>query len=218
MPDATAVTALRRSPVADVVRTTRVIAILRRVEPRARLLDLVEGLAADGVRLFEITFDASTAADDLVACRTRLDASGWPDAVVGAGTVRTAEALQDAVAAGAAFVVGPSLDVGLVERAVARGVPVIPGAYSPTEIDLAWRSGATFVKVFPASSLGPTHVREMRGPFPGIELIATGGIDATNARAFLDAGCVAVGLGSAIVRAGPDERRSLLASIAPVTA
>jgi 2-dehydro-3-deoxyphosphogluconate aldolase/(4S)-4-hydroxy-2-oxoglutarate aldolase len=97
-------------------------------------------------------------------------------------------------------------------------VPVIPGAYSPTEIDLAWRRGATFVKLFPASSLGPTHVREMRGPFPDIELIATGGIDATNARSFLEAGCVAVGIGSAIVRAEPGERRALLASIARVTA
>jgi 2-dehydro-3-deoxyphosphogluconate aldolase/(4S)-4-hydroxy-2-oxoglutarate aldolase len=218
MPDARAVTALRRSPVADLVRATRVIAILRRVEPQARLLDLVEGLAADGVRLFEITFDAPAAADDLVACRTRLDAGGWRDAVVGAGTVRTPEALQEAVAAGAAFAVGPTLDLGLVERAVGLGVPVIPGAYSPTEIDLAWRRGATFVKLFPASSLGPTHVREMRGPFPDIELIATGGIDATNARSFLEAGCVAVGIGSAIVRAEPGERRALLASIARVTA
>jgi 2-dehydro-3-deoxyphosphogluconate aldolase/(4S)-4-hydroxy-2-oxoglutarate aldolase len=218
MPDATTVTSLRRSPVADLVRATRVIAILRRVEPQDLLLELVKGLAADGVRLFEITFDSPTAADDLVACRTRLAVGGPPDAVVGAGTVRTPEALRDAVSAGAAFAVGPTLDVGLVERAVGLGVPVIPGCYSPTEIDLAWRSGATFVKVFPASSLGPTHIREMRGPFPDIELIATGGIDATNARAFLDAGCVAVGLGSAIVRAGSGERRALLSSIAPVTA
>jgi 2-dehydro-3-deoxyphosphogluconate aldolase/(4S)-4-hydroxy-2-oxoglutarate aldolase len=218
MPDATAVTALRRSPVADLMRATRVIAILRRVEPQARLLDLVEGLAADGVRLFEITFDAPAAPDDLVACRIRLDAGGWRDAVVGAGTVRTPAELQEAVRAEAAFAVGPTLDVGLVERAVGLGVPVIPGAYSPTEIDLAWRSGATFVKVFPASSLGPTHVREIRGPFPDIELIATGGIDTSNARSFLDAGCVAVGIGSAIVRAEPGERRALLASIAPVTA
>jgi 2-dehydro-3-deoxyphosphogluconate aldolase/(4S)-4-hydroxy-2-oxoglutarate aldolase len=218
MPAATAVASLRRSDVADLVRAARVIAILRRVDPQARLLDLVEGLAADGVRLFEITFDAPTAADDLVACRARLDAAGWREAVVGAGTVRTIGALEEAAAAGAAFAVGPTLDVGVVEQAVGLGVPAIPGAYSPTEIDLAWRSGATFVKLFPASSLGPSHVREMRGPFPDIELIATGGIDATNARSFLEAGCVAVGVGGALVRAEPAERRALLASIVPVTA
>jgi 2-dehydro-3-deoxyphosphogluconate aldolase / (4S)-4-hydroxy-2-oxoglutarate aldolase len=218
MPEASTAAALRRSGVADLVRATRLIAVLRRVEPQARLLDLVDDLAADGVRIFEVTFDAPTAADDLVACRARLATVGRRDAVVGAGTVVTTAALEEAAAAGAAFVVGPTLDAGIVERAVGLGMPVIPGAYTPTEIDLAWRTGATFVKVFPASSLGPAHVRELRGPFPGIEMIATGGVDVTNARAFLDAGCVAVGMGGALVRADAAERRALVASVAPVAA
>jgi 2-dehydro-3-deoxyphosphogluconate aldolase/(4S)-4-hydroxy-2-oxoglutarate aldolase len=91
-------------------------------------------------------------------------------------------------------------------------VPVIPGAYSPTEIALAWRAGATFVKLFPASTLGPRHVRELRGPLPEIELIATGGVDATNARSFLTAGCVAVGVGGALVNGSHDERRAIIAA------
>ena len=119
---------------------------------------------------------------------------------MGAGTFVSAERLADAVACGAAFIVAPTLDVGIVERSVGMGVPVIPGAYSPTEIALAWESGATFVKVFPASSLGPRHVREVRAPLPDIEMIATGGVDAASARSFLDAGCVAVGVGGALVR------------------
>jgi 2-dehydro-3-deoxyphosphogluconate aldolase / (4S)-4-hydroxy-2-oxoglutarate aldolase len=207
VPDSAA--ALRHSPVAGLIRSTRLIAILRRIEPQARLLELVMSLADDGVRVFEVTFDALSAADDLVAVREQLDPVAG-DAVVGAGTIRTLEALDRAVDAGAAFVVGPDLEPAVVDRALERGVPVIPGAYSPTEIAQAWDRGATFVKLFPASSLGPTHVRELRGPFPDIELIATGGIDAASARAFLDAGCVAVGVGSALVRANAVERRAIV--------
>lgn len=212
MPDPDAVAALRHAPVADQIRSRRLIAVLRRIEPRDRLLELVAALADDGVRVFEITFDAPAASDDLVAMRERLATSGVDDAIVGAGTVLTLERLEDAVRSGAAFVVGPTLDVAIVERAVESGVPVIPGAYSPTEIALAWRAGATFVKVFPASSLGPSHVRELRGPLPDIELIATGGVDAANATSFLAAGCVAVGVGGALVNGSRDERRAIVAA------
>lgn len=209
MPDTVA--ALRHSPIADLIRSTRLIAILRRIEPQRRLLELVASLADEGVRVFEVTFDAPSAADDLVALRERL-ASVAGDGIVGAGTVRTLETLKQATEAGATFVVGPDLDPSIVDGALERGVPVIPGAYSPTEIAQAWERGATFVKLFPASSLGPSHVRELRGPFPDIELIATGGIDAASARAFLDAGCVAVGVGGALVRADAEERRAIVAA------
>jgi 2-dehydro-3-deoxyphosphogluconate aldolase/(4S)-4-hydroxy-2-oxoglutarate aldolase len=215
VPEPDLVAALRHSPVADVIRRHRLIAILRRVEPRERLLDLVAELATDGVRVFEVTLDAPTAADDLVAVRDLLRADGVPDAVVGAGTVVTRDGLERAVGRGTAFAVGPTLDLAIVERAVDLEVPVIPGAYSPTEIALAWRAGATFVKVFPASSLGPSHIRELRGPFPEIELIATGGVDATNARSFLEAGCVAVGIGGALVNGSRDERRAIVTAAAP---
>lgn len=210
MPDAVA--ALRHSPVADLIRSKRLIAILRRVEPQARLLELVAALAADGVRVFEVTFDAPSAADDLVAVRDRLVGLGHREAVVGAGTVRTRAELDLAAGCDAAFVVGPTLDPALLDGALERALPVIPGAYTPTEIAAAWDGGATFVKLFPASSLGPSHVRELRGPFPDIELIATGGIDTDSARAFLDAGCVAVGVGGALLRAHATERRAIVAA------
>ena len=212
MPEPDLVAALRHSPVADLIRRCRLIAILRRVEPQERLLDLVSGLLADGVRVFEVTLDAPSATDDVYALRELLARSGPPDAVVGAGTIVTLDRLEAAVGCGAAFVVGPTLDPSIIERAIDLEVPVIPGAYSPTEIALAWRLGATFVKVFPASSLGPSHVRELRGPLPDIELIATGGVDATNAVSFLAAGCVAVGVGSALVNGSRADRRALVAA------
>lgn len=213
MPDPRAVDALRASPVADLIRSARLIAILRGIEPQTRLLDLVDALVGDGVRILEVTFDAPSAAADLVAARRRLEEGGRGDVVVGAGTIRTTDALHAAIDVGAAFAVSPTLDLALVEEAIVLGLPVIPGAYSPSELDLAWQGGATFVKVFPASSLGPSHVREMRGPFPDIEMIATGGVDAGNAAAFLAAGCVAVGVGGALISADPTERRALIAAV-----
>jgi len=209
--DPAGIDALRRSPVADRIRRHRLIAILRRVEPQERLLDLVTELAADGVRVLEVTFDGATAAADLVAVRERL-ASDGSDVVVGAGTIVTQGRLDAARAAGAEFLVAPTLDLAIVERSIELGIPVIPGAYSPTEIARAWDSGATFVKVFPVSSLGPSHIRELRGPLREIELIATGGVDATNTAAYLDAGCVAVGVGSALVKADHPGRQAIIAA------
>ncbi len=205
-------TELRRSPVADRLRALRLIAVLRRIEPRSALLSLVDALVDDGVRAFEITFDSPSAAADLEACRARLAERGIGDAIVGAGTIRSIATLDAAHAAGADFAVSPSLDLAVVSRALELGVPFVPGAFSPTEVAAAWDAGATFVKLFPASSLGPTYARELRGPFPAVECVATGGIDAANARAFLDGGCVAVGVGSALLRATPAERRTLVAA------
>ena len=201
------ISALRRSDVAERIRRHRLIAILRRVEPQALLLDLVAELAADGVRVLEVTFDGASAAEDLVAVRERL---GGSDVMVGAGTIVTRERIDAALGAGAEFLVAPTLDLALLAEAVDRGVPVIPGAYSPTEIALAWDSGATFVKVFPVSSLGPSHIRELRGPLRDIEMIATGGVDATNTAAYLEAGCVAVGVGGALVKADRAGRQAII--------
>ena len=194
---------------AGAIRERRLIAVLRRIEPRERLVAFVDELVADGIRIFEITFDATDAAADLAAVRAHVGDA----ALVGAGTIRTPEQLRAAIDAGAAFGVSPVLDREILGAALDAGLPFVPGAYSPTEIDAAWRAGATFVKLFPASSLGPSHLRELRGPLPEVQTIATGGIDASNATAFLDAGAVAVGIGSAIGRMTSSERRELVAAI-----
>jgi 2-dehydro-3-deoxyphosphogluconate aldolase / (4S)-4-hydroxy-2-oxoglutarate aldolase len=206
----------RSSAVAAAIRERRLVAVLRRIEPQARLIAFVDELVADGLRLFEITFDGTDAAADLDAVRGRL-ATTAVDAFVGAGTVRTREQLEAAIAAGAAFAVSPVLDPVIVEMALAAGLPFVPGAYSPTEIDAAWRAGATFVKLFPGSSLGPEHVRELRGPLPEIETMVTGGVDGENAVAFLRAGAVAIGIGSALGRMTSAERRALVAAVGTAT-
>jgi 2-dehydro-3-deoxyphosphogluconate aldolase / (4S)-4-hydroxy-2-oxoglutarate aldolase len=204
---------LRASDVAAAIRRERLIVILRRVAPQSRLISLVEELADAGVRVFEITFDAADAAADLVACRSALAGAGGERPLLGAGTIRTRDALEAALASGADFGVSPSLNASILAAALDRGLPFVAGALTPTEIDTAWRAGSTFVKVFPASSVGPGHVREVRGPMPEIELIPTGGIDASSAAAFLAAGAVAVGMGGAIVNAAPDERAAIVTSV-----
>lgn len=206
-------TALRESSVATAIRTHRLIAILRRVEPRAALLALVDDLVDDGIQLLEITFDAAGAADDLRAVRAHLAERGRAAVAVGAGTILGAAALDAAIEAGAAFAVSPITDPGLIEHSVGAGLPFLPGALSPTEVASAWAHGATFVKIFPAASVGPTHLRELHGPFRDIELIATGGVDGANARAFLDHGAVAVGIGSWLARASSTDRRALVDAI-----
>ena len=208
----------RGGRVADAIRDAGLVIVLRRVEPRQRLLDLVDGLAESGGRIFEITLDGEDAPADLAAAREQLADRGGDTCFVGAGTVRTIEQLAAAIDAGAAFGVSPVLDPPILAAAIEAGLPFVPGAYTPTEADTAWRAGATFVKLFPGSSLGASHVRELRGPLPEIETIVTGGVDATNAISFLEAGATAVGIGSAIVRATADERRTLIAAITTAVA
>jgi 2-dehydro-3-deoxyphosphogluconate aldolase / (4S)-4-hydroxy-2-oxoglutarate aldolase len=203
----------RGGHVADAIREAGLVIVLRRVAPRQRLLDLVDELAEAGGRIFEITLDGEDAPADVTAARNLLAERHDGACLVGAGTVRTVGEVASAIDAGASFGVGPVFDPPILAAAIEAGLPFVPGAYTPTEADAAWRAGATFVKLFPGSSLGPRHVRELRGPLPEIELIVTGGVDAANAIGFLEAGAVAVGIGSAIVRATPDERRSLIVAI-----
>jgi 2-dehydro-3-deoxyphosphogluconate aldolase/(4S)-4-hydroxy-2-oxoglutarate aldolase len=204
---------LRAGPVAALIRNQRLIVVLRRIEPSDRLLALVDELADAGARLFEVTLDTGGAADALRACSDRLTKRCDGPHLVGAGTVRRPEQLRAAQQAGAAFAVSPTLNPDLVRIAITGGLPFVPGAATPTEVEQAWAFGATFVKLFPASSLGRPFIRELRGPLPKVETIATGGIDASNAREFLDAGAVAVGIGTGLVSAEADQRRMLITSV-----
>lgn len=187
----------------EAIRTARLVAILRRSSDVdgdvARLVDA-------GVRVVEITLDA----DDALGAIER--ARGRGDVTVLAGTVREPGQVDAAVSAGAEAIVSPVLSGAVLERAAALGTPAIPGALTPTEIETASRAGAALVKLFPARLGGPRYLRDVLAPLADVPLLATGGVDASNARAFLDAGAVAVGVGSGLGRA--DELRSLLDAIA----
>ena len=201
---------LRGGPVAQAIRRHRLVVVLRRVEPFEALDALVADLLRAGARIFEVTFDSPSAADDLGRLRRRHGDA----AIIGAGTILGMDRFDAAIEARAAFGVSPTLEPEIVARAAERGLPFVPGAFTPTEIAAAHAAGATFVKLFPASAVGPSFVRELRGPMPHVELIPTGGVDAGNAAAFLDAGAAAVGIGGALVRASASERRAVVGAVA----
>ena len=116
------------------------------------------------------------------------------------GSVLNGEMAAEAIRRGAQFIVAPILDLPTVSSCVERNVPVMPGAFTPTEIQTAWTAGAAVVKVFPATRLGPGYFRDVLGPLPHLKLLPTGGVDLENAGAFIRAGAVAVGVGRALVR------------------
>jgi len=181
---------LRRSELAEAVRRERAVAILRRL-PRSVVDPTVEALLAGGFRTIEFTFDS----EDSAGAIARWLADGR--AVVGAGTIRHADQVDAAVEAGARFLVAPTYQEAVVERALELGVPCVPGALSPTEIDTAWQHGATFVKLFPGGLVGAGYLSAVLNPLKDVEILVTGGVDAASARSFLDAGAKAVGVSTA---------------------
>jgi len=181
-----------RPPIPQEISAGRIIAIGRRLQPDS-IVGVAQALVEGGVRAFEVTMDSRDAA----AAVTKL-AQRYSDGslLLGAGTVVDITSAAAALQAGARFLVTPHTDLELIDWAVARGVPIFPGAFTPTEILAAWRAGASAVKLFPASVAGPSFVRQMRGPFAEVPLIATGGVTRENARAFIAAGALGVGVGS----------------------
>ncbi len=147
--------------------------------------------AAAGLVALEVTLNSPAALQQIRALRHALGAA----VAVGAGTVLDAEDAQRAVAAGAQFLVSPGLDAGMMAAGRAAGVPLFPGALTPTEVLAAWRAGATMVKLFPAGALGPAYVKAVKAPLGHIPLLPTGGIGLHNLAAFLEAGADGVGIG-----------------------
>ncbi|MDH6484466.1 bifunctional 4-hydroxy-2-oxoglutarate aldolase/2-dehydro-3-deoxy-phosphogluconate aldolase [Streptomyces sp. SAI-127] len=174
---------------------TRVMAILRSTDASG-LPAVARALAAGGVTCLEVTLTTAGALDAL----TRIRAELGPDVAVGAGTVITGGQARDALAAGAEFLVAPVVDTAVIRHAADRGIPCYPGAWTPTEAWQAWQAGAAAVKLFPASTGGPAHLRQLRAPLPDIPLVAVGGVGIDEARAYLDAGACAVGIGSPLLR------------------
>lgn len=155
---------------------------------------VVEAVAAGGIRTIEVTMTVPNAVD-LIA-----ELSADSELLIGAGTVRDKKTAQACIDAGARFIISPSTDFEAIRYCNERGVAVIPGALTPTEIVGAWKAGADIVKVFPVSSMGgATYIRSIKAPFPDIRLIPTGGVDLSNAGEFFRAGAEAVGVGAELV-------------------
>jgi 2-dehydro-3-deoxyphosphogluconate aldolase/(4S)-4-hydroxy-2-oxoglutarate aldolase len=176
--------------VLDVIRSDRAVAVIRG-ERVADPPGLAASLAGAGIRTIEFTF---TIPDVLAA----IEAAADTGAVVGAGTVRDERQARDALAAGARFLVSPACVTAVAQVAREAGVRVFLGALTPTEVDAALKAGSSAVKLFPAGLGGPRYLRDLRGPFPDVDFIPSGGVTEENAREFLDAGAIAVYAGSGL--------------------
>lgn len=178
---------MNRALLPSAIADQRVIPVLRGLEPE-RVGDVTGVLREAGMGVVEITMDSPNAA-------ASIEATAGDGIVVGAGTVMSVAEADAAIAGGAAFVVSPHTDFEIVSWAVERRIPMMPGAFTPTEVAAAWGAGVAAVKVFPASIAGPGLLSALQGPFDDLPLIPTGGITADNAASYLAAGAVAVGIG-----------------------
>ncbi|MER7844480.1 bifunctional 4-hydroxy-2-oxoglutarate aldolase/2-dehydro-3-deoxy-phosphogluconate aldolase [Kitasatospora sp. NPDC096077] len=169
-------------PVIAVVRAPRI--------PDAAAL--CAALAEGGIRFTEFTYTTPDVTDHLEIAA----AAGWR---VGVGTVLTAEQAERGIDAGASFLVTPGCRPEVAEVGRARGVPVVLGALTPTEVARAVDLGAAAVKIFPARSFGPGYFKDLRGPYPDVPLVASGGVNAGNAAEFLAQGALAVCAGTDVV-------------------
>jgi Entner-Doudoroff aldolase len=186
------VTALSTDPWADLVGTDRVVLILRALDPETTVAR-AEAAWSAGIRLVEVTIGTP---GGLAALHAAVEAGAAHGQRVLAGTVLTPDAARGAAAAGALGTVAPGLDLDVLAASHDAGLPHLPGVATPSEVQRAVGAGCRWMKAFPAVSLGPAWFRTMRGPFPGVRFIATGGVTASTAGAFLDAGAVAVGMGA----------------------
>jgi len=189
---------------AHAIEHAGIVCILRMDDAQA-VLKLVGALFAGGIRCFEIPLTASNAGEIIGLLKSSLP----DDVIVGAGTVLSAETAEEIIAAGATFIVSPHFVPEVAEVCKARGVVLIPGAFSPQEIFHAWKAGADIVKVFSIRPLGPEYLRDLAGPYPGIKLMPTGGIDSGNAADFIRAGACAVTIGRDIIGKGPWDEAAL---------
>ena len=178
------------------VRESRIIAIVRGFAPET-CLRLAEAYAAGGIELVEVTFNQKSpetwkdTAAAIAAIRGRFGGA----IRVGAGTVLTEEQLSMCEQAGGEYMITPNVNPALIRECVRRGLVAMPGALTPSEAVEAWEAGASFVKIFPAGSLGPGYVKAVCAPLSHIPFLAVGGIGPDNVADFMKAGCVGAGVG-----------------------
>ncbi len=177
--------------VLEQLRTLGVIAVIRGPSPELTV-KMVGALVAGGVKGIEITYSTPNAAEVV----RQLNKDFGQDIVLGMGTLTEPAQVDEALNAGACFLVSPICEPTLGKSMVASGVPVMIGAYTPTEVYQTYKMGSDVVKIFPGSSGGPSYMKALKGPFPHIPMMPTGGVSAANVGEWFAAGAFAVGAGS----------------------
>lgn len=173
----------------DHLQHYRAIAVIR--SPNIQQgVQMAQAVAAGGMKFIEITWNSEQPEELIGQLRKTL-----PHCYIGTGTILNPEQMQRAIAAGTQFIFSPHVDPALIAIANEAGIPIIPGALTPTEMVRAWQAGATCVKVFPIQAVGgASYIKALQGPLGQIPLIPTGGVTLENVRDFIEAGAIAVGL------------------------
>lgn len=177
----------------EALRRHRLVAILRGVDPSTAAMR-TDTLYDAGVRLIEVAQSEPSA----LAALEAVVQIAPDDLMVGAGTVTTKVIADDAHGAGARFLVTPHLAPAVIAHAQHHEMGLLVGAWTPTEISLAREAGATFIKLFPASTMGPGYVKALMGPYPDLDIVVVGGIGSGNLAPYLEAGALGAGVGGAL--------------------
>lgn len=173
---------------------SKIIAVIRKVDP-SKIHELVSSLVEGGISTIEITMDSKESSRIILELRQSFEKK----ATIGAGTVLNKKQAEEAITAGSEFIFSPILDKETITYVKSKNIIMIPGVFTPTEMQKAFEWGTEIVKVFPANVLGPSFFKDVRGPLGHIAKIPTGGIHLGNVQDFLKAGAVAVGVGSSLV-------------------
>jgi len=186
---------MTKSEVIQSIRDIGVIPVVR-ASSADEAVQVVEAITAGGVTLVEITMTVPGAIQVIEKLVKRFG----DEVVVGAGTVLNPDVAIACIEVGAAFIVSPALNLDTIKICRIQGVPVMPGALTPTEVVTAWDAGADFVKVFPCGAVGgASYIKSLKAPLPQIELVPTGGVSLTTAASFIHAGAAAIGVGADLV-------------------
>lgn len=185
---------MSKQEIFDRVLATGIVPVIRAASPEDAFF-AAEAVYAGGIDVVEITMTVPGATGVVSQIVKQL-----PHILVGAGTVLTAAAAERCLDAGAQFLVSPGLNVQTVEFARRMGVPMFAGALTPTEVMAAWEAGADLVKIFPCAQVGgASYIRALKGPFPEIPLIPTGGVSVETCGDFISAGACALGVGGELI-------------------
>lgn len=185
----------------QIILDNQIIAIMRDANADG-FVEACHALVDGGVRVMEITLNTQGALEAIEGARQSLP----EDVLIGGGTVLSTDQVRAVVGVGGQFIVSPNLDLAVVEECARLGVPVLPGAMTPTEIQLAWSMGADLVKVFPAEQLGPKYIKNVLAPLSHLKLAPTGGVDIDNIGQWLSAGAAGLGIGSNLVSGAAAKR------------
>lgn len=184
------------------IRNSGVVAVVR-VDSQDEAIGATRALLKGGVRCIEITFTVPDAANVIARVAEENQKGNFEcphgSLVLGAGTVTDTVQAQMAFEAGATYFVSPCVVPEVIEAAQTLGVAMLPGAFTPTEIFNAFQMGGDIIKVFPATRLGPSYIKDVRAPLPHIPLLPTGGVEASNAGEWIKAGAIALGVGGKLV-------------------